>query len=254
MSLLEDWPEKTLTIQRNWIGRSEGAEAIFRCDELDLDFPVFTTRPDTLFGATFFVLAPEHPALERLIDGTANADAVRAYVQEAARTSTEDRGSDEREKTGVRLEREMTNPANGERIPVFVSDYVLMEYGTGAIMAVPGHDERDFAFATKFGLEIRRVVDSEAGEEELPFVDQGADARIVNSGEFDGLTPADAKDRIIASLADRGAGRPAVNYRLRDWLLSRQRYWGRPIPIVHCEACGPVAVPDEELPVLLPEI
>ena len=252
--LLESWPEHVVTMQRNWIGRSEGAEAIFRCEELDLDFPVFTTRPDTLFGATFFVLAPEHPDLERLIEGTANADEVRAYVQESARTSAEDRGAEEREKTGVRLEREMTNPVNGERIPVFVSDYVLMEYGTGAIMAVPGHDERDFAFATKFGLEIRRVVDSEAGDEELPFVDQGADARIVNSGEFDGLRPAEAKDRIIASLADRGAGEPAVNYRLRDWLLSRQRYWGCPIPIVHCDACGPVAVPDEQLPVVLPEI
>ena len=151
-------------MQRNWIGRSEGAEAIFRCDELDLDFPVFTTRPDTLFGATFFVLAPEHPELERLIEGTANADEVRAYVDESLRGSAAERGDEDREKTGVRIERTVTNPVNGEEIPMFVADYVLMEYGTGAIMAVPAHDQRDFDFATKFGLEIRRVVEPADGE------------------------------------------------------------------------------------------
>jgi len=255
--LLESWPEHVVTMQRNWIGRSEGAEAIFRCEELELDFPVFTTRPDTLFGATFFVLAPEHPELERLIEDTANAEEVRAYIQEAARTSTEDRGSEQREKTGVRIGREVTNPANGERIPVFVADYVLMEYGTGAIMAVPAHDERDFAFATKFGLEIRRVVEPGDGEEvpaDQPFVSHSPDERIINSGEFDGMTAPEAKDEIVARLAERGVGKPAVNYRLRDWLLSRQRYWGCPIPIVHCDACGIVAIPDEQLPVLLPEI
>ena len=145
--LLDSWPEHVVTMQRNWIGRSEGAEAVFRCEELELDFPVFTTRPDTLFGATFFVLAPEHPDLERLIEGTSNADEVRAYVDEAMRSSTAERGDEEREKTGVRLEREVVNPVNGESIPMFVADYVLMEYGTGAIMAVPAHDERDFEFA-----------------------------------------------------------------------------------------------------------
>ena len=255
--LLESWPDHVVTMQRNWIGRSEGARAVFRCDELELDFPVFTTRPDTLFGATFFVLAPEHPELERLIEGTANADQVRAYVAAARRRGDEDRASDDKEKTGVRLERTVTNPANGERIPVFVADYVLMEYGTGAIMAVPAHDERDFAFATKFGLEIRPVVAPADGSEvaaDEPFVSQSDDVRITNSGELDGLAPADAKERIIAQLESEGRGEPAVNYRLRDWLLSRQRYWGCPIPIVHCPGCGLVPVPDDQLPVELPDV
>jgi len=255
--LLESWPEHVVTMQRNWINRSEGARAVFRCAELDLDFPVFTTRPDTLFGATFFVLAPEHPELERLIEGTGNADEVRAYVAEAARKGSEDRAADDKEKTGVRLERTVTNPVNGEEIPVFVADYVLMEYGTGAIMAVPAHDERDHAFATKHGLEIRQVVAPGDGSEVAAgeaFVTQSDDVRMVNSGELDGLTPAEAKAKIIARLESEDRGEPAVNYRLRDWLLSRQRYWGCPIPIVHCPACGLVPVPDDQLPVELPDI
>ena len=255
--LLESWPEHVITMQRNWIGRSEGAEAIFSCAEAGLDFPVFTTRPDTLFGATFFVLAPEHPDLERLIEGTSNAEAVREYVAESMRGSSTERGAEDREKTGVRLERTVTNPVNGEEIPVFVSDYVLMEYGTGAIMAVPAHDERDFEFARKFGLEIRRVVEPADGSEAPPeeaFVAQSEDVRLVNSGELDGLSVAAAKQRIIERLEREGRGSPAVNYRLRDWLLSRQRYWGCPIPVVHCGACGIVAVPDDQLPVELPEV
>ncbi len=162
--LLEEWPEYVVTMQRNWIGRSEGAEVTFRCEELDLDFPVFTTRPDTLFGATFFVLAPEHHDLERLAAGTEHADAVREYVDEAIRSSSDDRGSEERPKTGVPLGRTVTNPVNGEEIPMFVADYVLMEYGTGALMAVPAHDGRDHAFAKAFDLEIREVV---AGGEDV---------------------------------------------------------------------------------------
>ncbi len=255
--LLESWPEHVVTMQRNWIGRSEGAEAIFRCEEIGLDFPVFTTRPDTLFGATFFVLAPEHPDLARLIEGTANADEVRAYVADAVLRSSIDRGAEDREKTGVRLERTVTNPVNGEQIPMFVADYVLMEYGTGAIMAVPGHDGRDFEFARKYDLEIRRVVAPTDGSEppaEEPFMAQSDDLRMVNSGELDGLSPAAAKQRIIERLESENRGAPAVNYRLRDWLLSRQRYWGCPIPIVHCDACGAVAVPDDQLPVELPEV
>ena len=277
--LLESWPENVLTMQRNWIGRSEGAEAVFRCEQVGLDFEVFTTRPDTLYGATFFVLAPEHPELERLIEGTDNAAEVREYVAAAMRSSATDRGDEAREKTGVRIDRTVTNPVNGEQIPIFVADYVLMEYGTGAIMAVPAHDQRDFEFAGKYGLEIRPVVlprdqpdaggetgdgatgqtgeaggTGEAGELELPYISQGGGERLTGSGEFDGLTPAEAKDRIVAWLAERGAGRPAVNYRLRDWLLSRQRYWGCPIPIVHCPSCGIVAVPDDQLPVELPEV
>src|SRR5690606_14640564 len=155
---LESWPDHVITMQRNWIGRSEGAEVIFRCEELDLNFPVFTTRPDTLFGATFFVLAPEHPAVERLAAGTEHEQAVRDYVNQAARRSTEGRGAEDREKTGVPLGRNVVNPVNGERIPMYVADYVLMDYGTGAIMAVPAHDERDFDFARAFDLPIRQVV------------------------------------------------------------------------------------------------
>ncbi|MCB0865432.1 MAG: leucine--tRNA ligase [Solirubrobacterales bacterium] len=256
-SILESWPEHVVTMQRNWIGRSEGARAVFRCEELGLDFPVFTTRPDTLFGATFFVMAPEHPDLERMIEGTGNAEDVRAYVAEAARRSTSDRESEGKDKTGVRIERTVTNPVNGEQIPVFVADYVLMEYGTGAIMAVPAHDERDFEFAAKFGLDVRHVVapadGSEVGAGEA-FVTQSDDVRIIGSGELDGLTPAEAKSRIVARLESEGRGEAAVNYRLRDWLLSRQRYWGCPIPIVHCPSCGMVPVPEDQLPVELPEI
>ena len=254
---LESWPEHVVTMQRNWIGRSEGAEAIFRCEDPEIDFPVFTTRPDTLYGATFFVLAPEHPDLDRLIEGTANADEVRDYVAAALRQSTGERGDEEREKTGVRLERTVVNPVNGERIPMFVADYVLMEYGTGAIMAVPAHDQRDFEFAAKFDLPVRPVVEPADGSE-VPagaaFVTQSEDVRIVNSGDLDGLTPAAAKRRIIDELEARGLGRLAVNYRLRDWLLSRQRYWGCPIPVVHCPDCGIVPVPEDQLPVELPEI
>ena len=186
--LLESWPENVVTMQRNWIGRSEGAEVVFRCEELDLDFPVFTTRPDTLFGATFFVLAPEHPEVERLAAGTENEQAVHAYVNESARATAEERASEERQKTGVPLGREVVNPVNGERIPMFVADYVLMEYGTGAIMAVPAHDERDYEFAKTFGLPIRRVIEGTDREqardnEGLPYSGDGV---MVNSGRFDG--------------------------------------------------------------------
>jgi leucyl-tRNA synthetase len=253
--LLESWPEHVVTMQRNWIGRSEGAEVTFRCEELGVDFPVFTTRPDTLFGATFFVLAPEHPEVGRLAAGTGHAEAVRAYVDEAIRSSAEERGAEEREKTGVPLGRTVTNPVNGEQIPMFVADYVLMEYGTGAIMAVPAHDHRDLDFARAFGLEVRRVIapaDGEAAAEE-PYLDQGEGAALIDSGRFTGLSAPEGKRAITEWLAERRLGRPAVNYRLRDWLLSRQRYWGCPIPIVYCGRCGTVPVPDEQLPVELPD-
>jgi leucyl-tRNA synthetase len=256
--LLESWPEHVITMQRNWIGRSEGAEVVFRCEELGIDFPVFTTRPDTLFGATFFVLAPEHTEVERLAAGTEHEAEVREYVNEAIRASAEERGVLEREKTGVPIGRTVTNPVNGEQIPMFVADYVLMEYGTGAIMAVPAHDQRDFEFAQAFGLEIRPVVVSAEGEEETPddapFLGHSENEVLVNSGEFTGLPSPEAKRRIIDWLAERGLGEPAVNYRLRDWLVSRQRYWGCPIPIVYCEGCGIVPVPEADLPVLLPDV
>jgi leucyl-tRNA synthetase len=253
---LESWPEHVITMQRNWIGRSEGAEVTFRCEELDLDFPVFTTRPDTLFGATFFVLAPEHPELERLVAGTPAENAVREYVDRAARESAEERGAEDREKTGVPLGRSVVNPVNGEQIPMFVADYVLMEYGTGAIMAVPGHDERDYEFARAFELPIRRVIEGEDPEiarddEGLPYPGDGP---MTGSGRFDGKGNREAYEEIVAWLAAEGRGESAVNYRLRDWLVSRQRYWGAPIPIVYCEDCGMVPVPDEQLPVELPEV
>jgi leucyl-tRNA synthetase len=239
-----EWPTHVKTMQRNWIGRSEGAEVEFHCESLGKDYPVFTTRPDTLFGATFFVMAPEHPDVLKLSD----APEVREYVNRAVRETPEERGDDAREKTGVALGRTVTNPVNGEEIPMFVADYVLMEYGTGAIMAVPAHDERDFEFATKFELPIRRVIE---GGDELPYTGDGL---MVNSGSFDGKNNREAYDEIVDWLESEGRGRRGVNYKLRDWLLSRQRYWGCPIPVVHCDTDGIVPVPEDQLPVLLPEV
>jgi leucyl-tRNA synthetase len=238
-----DWPDHVVTMQRNWIGRSHGAEVVFHCEQTGADYPVFTTRPDTLFGATFFVLAPEHPDVLELN----GSDEVREYVNRALRATPEERGAD-REKTGVALGTHVVNPVNGERIPMFVADYVLMEYGTGAIMAVPAHDERDFDFATRFGLEVRRVIE---GGEELPYTGDGA---MVSSGRFDGMHNREAFDAIVAWLAEEGRGEATTQYKLRDWLVSRQRYWGCPIPIVHCDACGLVPVPEEDLPIALPDV
>jgi leucyl-tRNA synthetase len=246
------WPEHVKIMQRNWIGRSEGAEVTFHCEELGIDYPVFTTRPDTLFGATFFVMAPEHPDIERLADGTGNEAAVRDYVNHALNESVEERGDTEKPKTGVFLGRHVINPVNGERLPMYVADYVLMEYGTGAIMAVPGHDERDHAFATAFDLPIRRVVSDPAGNHELPYVGDGP---LVHSHpDFDGLHNREALERIVDWLDREGKGHRSVNYRLRDWLVSRQRYWGCPIPIIHCERDGLVPVPEDQLPVPLPDV
>jgi leucyl-tRNA synthetase len=252
-----DWPENVKTMQRNWIGRSSGAEVNFRCEALGIDYPVFTTRPDTLFGATFFVMAPEHPDVLKLAAGTEYEQAARDYVNHALTESAEDRGSTEKPKTGVFLGRTVTNPVTREEIPMYVADYVLMEYGTGAIMAVPAHDERDFAFARAYELPIRQVVRPADGSESPSgeaYVTKGADAVLTNSGEFDGLTPAEGFERIVAWLDREGIGHASVNFRLRDWLLSRQRYWGCPIPIVYCEACGMVPVPEDQLPVRLPDI
>jgi len=264
-----EWPEHVKTMQRNWIGRSEGAEVTFRCEDLDpahpIDYPVFTTRPDTLFGATFFVMAPEHPDVARLAEGTPYESDVHDYVNKALNESNEERGNAEKPKTGVPLSRTVTNPVNGEQIPMYVADYVLMEYGTGAIMAVPGHDERDYAFARAYDLPIRRVIEgppsaapdadpstAEITEEGLPY---GGDGPLVNSNpDFDGLPNREALSAIVAWLDREGKGHASVNYRLRDWLVSRQRYWGCPIPIVNCERCGIVPVPEGELPVELPDI
>ncbi|HEV3319327.1 MAG TPA: leucine--tRNA ligase [Solirubrobacteraceae bacterium] len=252
-----DWPEHVKTMQRNWIGRSEGAEVTFRCEELGIDYPVFTTRPDTLFGATFFVMAPEHPDVLRLVAGTEREQEVREYVSHAITASGEERGNADKPKTGVALGRTVTNPVNGEQIPMYVADYVLMEYGTGAIMAVPGHDERDYAFARAFGLPIRRVIEGAApqgsGDEHgLPYTGDGP--LVGSNPEFDGMGNREALSAIVRWLDSEGKGHASVNYRLRDWLISRQRYWGCPIPIVYCEDCGAVPVPEQDLPVRLPDV
>jgi leucyl-tRNA synthetase len=246
-----DWPERVKTLQRNWIGRSEGAEIGFDVPGYG-PIEVFTTRPDTLFGATFFVVAPEHPAIER-ITTPGQADEVRAYIERAGRMSEIDRTDATREKTGVFTGAYAINPANGEEIPIYAADYVLLGYGTGAIMAVPAHDERDFEFARKYGITIRTVVappdrNGEALEE--AYVGEG---QMVNSEGFDGLPNLEGKKAVTDWLEERGVGRAAVTYRLRDWLISRQRYWGTPIPIVYCQRDGIVPVPEEDLPVLLPE-
>jgi leucyl-tRNA synthetase len=246
--LLEDmtrikWPPHVVTMQENWIGRSEGAEVVFRCEELGIDYPVFTTRPDTIFGATFFVLAPEHPDVLRLND----SPEVHDYVNRSLNETPEERGDEHKEKTGVPLGHTVTNPATGEEIPMWVADYVLLEYGTGAVMGVPAHDERDYEFAERFGIEIRRVI--ECGD--LPCTDDGP---MTGSGRFDGLNNREAYEQIVDWLESERKGRRSVNYRLRDWLLSRQRYWGCPIPMVYCETDGLVAVPDDQLPVALPDI
>jgi leucyl-tRNA synthetase len=250
MQLLEWWPERVLTMQRNWIGRSEGARVVFRVDGSGEELPVFTTRPDTLFGATFFVLAPEHPLVAELSE----SQEIRDYVRHTAARSAVERES--KEKDGVFTGRYAVNPVNGEKIPIWVADYVLMEYGTGAIMAVPAHDERDHAFAERYGIEIRTVVVPAGGDppEEGAFSAHTENEVLVNSGEFSGLPAPEAKRAIVEWLAGKGQGEATIGYRLRDWLLSRQRYWGCPIPIIHCDACGTVPVPDDELPVLLPEV
>jgi leucyl-tRNA synthetase len=251
-----EWPEYVKAMQRNWIGRSEGAEVTFRCEELGIDYPVFTTRPDTLFGATFFVMAPEHPDVSRLAAGTEHEKEVHEYLNRVTTESIEEREAAEKPKTGVALGRTVTNPVNGEQLPMFVSDYVLMEYGTGAIMAVPAHDQRDYEFAVAFGLPIRQVVAPADGEvrEGAAFVEHSPDERLINSGPFSGMSAVEAQQAIVDWLDREGRGHASVSYRLRDWLVSRQRYWGCPIPILYCDRCGMLPVPEADLPVELPDI
>lgn len=245
-----DWPEESKRRQGNWIGKSEGAELIFPVDGNEARIPVFTTRPDTVFGATYVVLAPEHRLVEALVSAD-QREAVRGYVERARRATEVERTNLEREKTGVFTGAYAINPATKAAIPIWVADYVLAQYGTGAIMAVPGHDERDFDFARAFGLPVVEVVASSEGIADRAFTGSGP---LVSSAQFTGLESETAKGQIIAWLAEQGLATPKVTYRLRDWLISRQRYWGPPIPIVYCADCGTVPVPESDLPVLLPEV
>jgi leucyl-tRNA synthetase len=249
------WSERVVAMQRNWIGRSEGADVLFRIEELDVDLPVFTTRPDTLYGATFFVVAPEHPIVERLAQGSPHAEEIREYVRHTAAKTVEER-VEAREKTGVFTGRFATNPVNEARLAIWIADYVLSDYGTGAIMAVPAHDERDFEFAQRFDLPVKAVVVPRDGSVEAgaAFVGHSDDEVLVDSAQFSGLSSPEAKRAIVEWLESRGRARSATSYRIRDWGFSRQRYWGCPIPIVHCGECGVVPVPDEDLPVLLPDV
>ncbi len=247
-----DWPERVRVLQTNWIGRSEGAELAFPVDgHAGDEIRFFTTRPDTIHGATFMVLAPEHPLVAKITAPAKRAE-VERYVETARNMAEIERTSAEREKTGVDTGAFARNVFTGERIPIWVADYVLATYGTGAIMAVPGHDERDFAFAKKYGLEIREVISPDGAEHEhldAPYTGEGI---MVRSGPFTGMRSEQGKKAVADEAKKRGIGGPSVIYRLRDWLVSRQRYWGTPIPIVHCERCGAVPVPYEQLPVVLP--
>lgn len=257
LQTLDGWPERVKLMQENWIGKSTGARVVFKTEAGD-ELPVFTTRPDTLWGATFMVLSPEHPLVEQLTTAEQKAT-VEAYQEEAAGKSEIDRTAEDREKTGVWTGSYAVNPVNGEKIPIWIADYVLMGYGTGAIMAVPAHDQRDFEFARKFNLPVKAVVQpaDQTLDGDTMIQAWPGEGVMVNSGPLDGITAGKGKgesvEAAIAHLEKEGKGERQVNFRLRDWLISRQRYWGAPIPIIHCPSCGAVPVPDDQLPVKLPE-
>ena len=244
-----DWPESTKKVQINWIGKSTGSEVTFKNEDNSFEITVFTTRVDTLNGVTYVVLAPESELVQEITTEENRAE-VEKYIAEAAKLSEIERLSTEKEKTGAFTGAYVINPINGEKIPVWIADYVLEDYGTGAVMAVPAHDERDYEFATKYNLPIKEVIKpKEDKEEKLPFTEYGI---LFNSGKYDGMTSEEAKKEIIKDLQAENQGKESISYRLKDWLISRQRYWGAPIPIVYCDKCGTVAVPEQELPVLLP--
>ena len=243
-----DWPEKTKAMQRHWIGKSTGGELEFTCESGDT-FRVFTTRADTVFGVSYVILAPEHPLVDKLTTPEQRAE-VEAYKLACSKVSEIDRMSATREKTGAFTGAYCINPVNGERVPIWIGDYVIYSYGTGAVMGVAAHDERDYDFAKKYGLQIKRVIKSADGSpDELPYCEYGV---MVNSGKFDGVSSEEGKVAVVKWLEEQGKGELKTNYRLRDWLISRQRYWGCPIPVIHCPHCGEVAVPEQDLPVKLP--
>ncbi len=255
--LLENWPEKVKTMQRNWIGRSEGMQIKFPVKGVDQELEVFTTRPDTIYGATYMVLAPEHPLVKELIDGTDKEEEVNEFINKVKKQKEMERTSPESEKDGVFTGGYAINPMTGKEIPIMIANYVLMGYGTGAIMAVPAHDQRDLDFAIKYDLPVTVVIQPDDKEELLSSEELAGEAytgggHLVNSADFDGLSVEEAFDKMAAEMEKKDIGNVEVNYRLRDWLISRQRYWGTPIPIVYCESCGPVAVPEDQLPVELP--
>ncbi len=255
-----DWPEKVKTMQTNWIGYSEGAEVVFKAlsarNKEKFDIPVFTTRPDTLFGATYMVLAPEHELVEKITSPSQSKE-VQDYVRQSERVPEMERLSEVKQKTGVFTGAYAINPVNAEKIPVWISDYVLLAYGTGAIMAVPDHDRRDFEFATKFDLPIREVIYSQKAERKKDgslkkaYLEEG---KLINSGAFNKLSSQEAREKITQHLAQKKLGKKAVSYKLRDWIFSRQRYWGEPIPIIYCSQCGEIPVPEKDLPVELPQV
>ncbi|MFI7150398.1 leucine--tRNA ligase [Nonomuraea sp. NPDC050022] len=253
MQQLDGWPERLLTMQRNWIGRSEGADVLFEIEGREEPVHVYTTRPDTLFGATFFVVAVDAPLADEIVTDEQRA-AFEAYRAESAKLSDIERLSTDKDKTGVFLGRYAINPVNGERIQVWAADYVLSDYGHGAIMAVPAHDQRDLDFAVKFGLPVKVVVHTGLADPGETGEATPGEGKLVNSGPLDGLSKTEAISKIIEVLETQGKGTGAINFRLRDWLLSRQRYWGTPIPIIHCVDCGEVPVPDDQLPITLPDL
>ncbi|MBQ3390436.1 MAG: leucine--tRNA ligase [Firmicutes bacterium] len=254
LDTLEGWPNKVKVMQRNWIGRSVGAEVDFKVKDLDKTFTVFTTRIDTIYGTTFMVIAPEHPEVENLIAGMEQEEAVRAYIEETSYKNDIERTSTVTEKTGVFTGRYAINPFNGKEIPIYVTDYVLMGYGTGIVMGVPGHDQRDFDFAKKFGLDIIPVVDPQDPDIDVNNLQAAAAAEgiMINSGEYNGMNNRDAIAKMTEVVDQKGIGKKSINYRLRDWLISRQRYWGTPIPMIWCDDCGWVPEKEENLPVILP--
>lgn len=251
---LPGWPEKVKLMQKNWIGRSTGAEVTFEIENFEKKLQIYTTRPDTLFGVTYMVLAPEHPFVPELTDGTEYEAAVKAYQEECQHKSEIERTSLSKEKTGVFTGCYGINPVNGKKVPIFISDYVMMDYGTGAIMAVPAHDQRDFEFAKKFDLDIVPVVDTQNPEIDINNLTEAfvAEGTMINSGKYTGMNNKEAIEEITKDLEADGLGKAQVNYKLRDWLISRQRYWGCPIPMVYCEECGWVPEKEENLPVKLP--